>query len=362
MKPGTLKERINKVFSSAKSLNKILLVNTNSQDPNFVYLTDFSGGLFEGSYLLVTRTGITLFTSPLEYHTAKEQEIKGMRIVNMDSKEKFRLLTNAVKGAVIGVNERFIPYSAYRNIKKRLKPKRIVDISAAFSKAREVKDAEEIRRIRAGARITKNAIHQVQKKLKVGITEKELSAEFDNLMLKLGSDRPSFNTIVAFGRNAALPHHMPDSTRLKYGDFVLIDAGAMVKNYASDITRTIIFGYNKSKIKDYKKKMMILNTVSKAQKKAIEAIRQGANGGGIHMIAQNIIERADGGKYKGTFIHSLGHSVGIEVHDGYGRFLSPNSDLTLKEGMVTSVEPGIYLPGFGGVRFEDDILVTKKGQ
>ncbi|MDE1861085.1 MAG: aminopeptidase P family protein [Candidatus Micrarchaeota archaeon] len=361
MKAATLRERVDKVFKNTPGINRILLVNTNSQDPNFIYLTDFTSGLFEGSFLLVTKAGVTLFTYPLEYETAKQQAVRGMRIVNMDSEKKFRLLESEIKGAKIGVNERFVPYRSYKNLKKRLKPKSIVDVSEAFSKARETKDSEEIKRIREGARITKKAVSEMQKRLKAGMTERELAIEFDSLMLRLGSERPSFPTIVCFGANAALPHHMPDNTRLKYGDFVLIDAGAVVKNYASDITRTMLFGKDKGRVKEYGKKLAMLNTVKAAQSKAISAIKQGAKGGKIHMIAQNIIDKADNGTYKGTFIHALGHSIGIEVHDGYGRFLSPKSSLVLKDGMVTSVEPGIYLPGFGGVRFEDDVLVTKNG-
>ncbi|MDE1768338.1 MAG: aminopeptidase P family protein [Candidatus Micrarchaeota archaeon] len=362
MNPKILKNRLQKIFKHTK-VSKILLVNTSSQDPNFVYLTDFYGGLFEGSILLVEKNGVTLFTYPLEYETAKSQAIKGMKIINLDKKEKFNLLINSAKGKAIGVNESFIPFKTYKNIKKRMKPKSITDISEAFLYAREVKDTEEITRIRKANKITKKAIDHVLKNLRIGMTEREAASEYENYIQTLGADGPSFDSIVCFGANAALPHHMPDNTKLKYGDFVLIDVGAKVHNYCSDVTRTVIFGSNRSKIKDYEKKSRIVNTVYEAQSMAISKIKEGAIGSSIHKIAEKHINSAFGGIYKGTFIHSLGHSIGIEVHDGTvgSRALSPGSNLKLKQGMISSVEPGIYIPGFGGARKEDDIVVTKKG-
>ena len=351
-----LKERVRKVLSFAKGAQKVLLVNTSSQDPNFIYLTDFTSGLFESSFLLVEKGKVTLFTYALEYETAKQQAPKGMSVVNLN-KKTFDILKKKIKGSKVGINYSFVPYRTYRNIKKRLKPKNLVDISDAFEKARETKSNEEAKRMRAAVKITKKAIYETQKHLKAGMTEKQAAAYFEDSTLKLGSDGPAFSSIVCFGKNAALPHHFPDNTRLKKGDFVLIDVGAKVRNDCADITRTMIFG----KDKDYQRKLFILNTVKKAQQNAIRAIKPGAIGQDIHMVAQDYIDSAQGGKYKGTFIHSLGHSIGIEVHDGSQGFLSPGSKLVLRAGMVTSVEPGIYVPGFGGARFEDDILVTKDG-
>ena len=358
---NALRNRVAKVFKATNRLRNILIVNTSSEDPNFIYMTDLLGGLFEGSLLLVSDSAVTLFTSPLEYELAKEQLRNGIKIVNLDRKEKVELLVKALKGKIVGINGSFVPYETYRHLKKRLKVKRFVDVSAAFEKARQVKDAQEIRRIKNANRITKKAIADTQKALKVGMTEKEAAAMFDSLILKHGADGTSFPSIVCFGRNAALPHHSPDRTKLRYGDFVLIDVGVKLDNYCSDVTRTMIFGTDKSRIKDYNKKVQILKTVKDAQSLAIKSIKEGQIGEKPHLIAERHINSVDNGRYKGTFIHSLGHSIGIEVHDGSGRFLTPGSKLVLKPGMVTSVEPGIYIPGFGGARFEDDIVVTRNG-
>ncbi len=360
MESKILGERIRKIFKEAK-VERILLVNTNSEDPNFIYVTGLLGGLFEGNLLLITRKKITLFTSPLEYGLAKEQLKNGIRVVNLNSKERMNLLVNQVKGKTVGINGSFVPYNSYRRIKRKMKIRNMVDVSQAFEKARAVKDQEEIRRIRIANRITKTAISRVQRSLKAGMTEKDAAATFDSLILKLGADSTSFPSIVCFGKNAALPHHGPDGTRLKYGDLVLIDVGVKVRNYCSDVTRTTIFGSEAGRIKDYARKKRIINIVKEAQRLAMLTIKEGIKGEKPHVTAQRYIDAADKGAYKGTFIHSLGHSIGIEVHDGSGRFLSAGSTMILKEGMVSSVEPGIYIPGFGGARFEDDILVTKKG-
>ncbi len=360
MDSKAIKDRATRVLDAAK-VDRILLANTNSEDPNFVYITDLIGGLFEGNFLLIKKDSITLFTSPLEYELAREQLGTRIGIVNLDSQKKVEMLVKEIKGRSVGINGNFLPYNSYMRIRKRMKMRKVVDASTAFEKAREVKGILEISRIRKANRITKLAIADVQKRLKVGMTEKEAAMMFENRILELGADGTSFDSIVCFGRNAALPHHSPDSTKLRYGDMVLMDVGVRISNYCSDVTRTMIFGNDKKRIRDYERKQRIIDIVREAQAAAIAAIKPGILGEKPHMIAQSIIDNADNGRYKGTFMHALGHSIGIEVHDGSGRFLSPGSKLMLREGMVSSVEPGIYIPGFGGARIEDDVVVTRNG-
>jgi len=362
MDRAALKARTIKVFAGIKDANTVIIANSDYQDPNFLYLTDLKSGLFEGSLVVLKKDNAMLLTSPLEYEDALKGVPKGMQVIKIDSADKAKkILTKAVKGKNIGMNEDFVTYAMHIRFDKKYRPSKMVDVSAAFENARMTKDKYEISEIRKAVRITKGAQREIQKFFKKGITEKQLADKFNDIAARLGAKKPSFDTIVCFGANASMPHHSPDGTRLKYGDFVLIDAGSKVGNYCSDITRTYIFGNDKNKIKDYAKKREIYNLVKQAQTRAIKAIKPGAKGADIHKIAEDCINKYKGGKYKGTFIHSLGHSIGLEVHDGSGRVLTPGSELTLKEGIITSVEPGIYLPGFGGVRIEDDILVTKKG-
>lgn len=343
-------------MKNSKGARRILIVNTSSRDPNFTYLTGFKSGLFEGNSIIAERGRITLMTNSLEYQDAKRQSFKGLRIVSPKTRDEMRkVLSKGIKGKIIGVNKSFIPEDLYERVQRVYKPRRMTDVSEAFENARLIKDRNEVASVAKAAKITKKAMSQIKAKLRAGVTEKEIAADFDYISAKLGSERPSFTTIVCFGRNAAIPHHMPDNTRLKKGDFVLIDAGATFNGYCSDITRTHLFG----KGKDRKRKLDVYNTVKEAQRLAIAAIRTGATAESIHEVASRYINRYGNGRYKGRFIHSLGHSVGLEVHDGAG--FSPGNKMKLKEGMVISVEPGIYIPGFGGVRIEDDILITRKG-
>ena len=361
MDQASLRRKTEKLFGLAGPVDGILLLNTSNQDPNFVYMTDFGGGLFEDSFIVVERDVETLFTDMREYEGAKKQIIGGMRIVQLDSRKKVELLVGKIKGRRIGINGSFLPYSKYCNILKKWKPKKLVDVTDALSSAREVKEVYEIARIRKAAAITKKAIAMTQRQLRVGVTEKAIADYFNNAILKLGAEGTAFSSIVCFGENSAVPHHSPGSTRLRYGDIVLIDVGAKYRNYCADITRTVIFGKDRNRIRNYKAKDEMIRIVREAQDMAIASVHEGIMGSKVHMVAQDHIDHAAGGRYRGTFGHALGHSIGVEVHDGSRGFLSPGSTLKLKEGMVTSVEPGIYVPGLGGARIEDDILITKNG-
>ncbi|MGC8629195.1 MAG: M24 family metallopeptidase [Candidatus Micrarchaeia archaeon] len=353
-----LKRRLLNIFSNCKNVGALLLVNSEQQDPNFRYLTRFKSGVFENDTLIAERNGIALFTSELEYETALSQRFEGMKITKITKKNAEKIkkrVRSMVNGKVVGINGNFLPTARYLEIRKDYRPKKIVDASECFAKARVVKSREEIRAIDKAASITRKALQEMPRYFKEGVTEMQLAKRFDELSAELGSEKPSFDTIVSFGKNAALPHHMPDSTKLKKGDIVLIDAGAVVQGYCSDMTRTFIFG----KDSRYEKEKEMLEVVKKAQELAIRAMKPGAGGKEVDKAARAYIDSAHGGKYKGTFIHSLGHSVGLEVHDGYS--LSPGSKVILKEGMIFTAEPGVYVVGFGGVRIEDDVLITSKG-
>jgi Xaa-Pro dipeptidase len=347
--------RLRCLFADLKGVDALLIMNTGTADPNFHYLTGFTSGLFEDSVLVATPSKLYLITSQLEYQTAMGKKTPLMHIINSgyDGKPAKRWLLKLVKGKKIGINGSFLPTNTYKRLKNRYKPKKMVDVSGDLLKARMIKGEDEIRKIRKAAKITKGSMKSIQKYFKKGVTELQIAAQFDFLQMSLGASGPSFDTIVCFGKNAALPHHSPDKTRLRKGDFVLIDAGAKVENYCSDITRTFIFGSAGNE-----KQKEMLETVRKAQKEAISAIRPSKNGKEIHAIAENIINNAYSGKFKGRFIHSLGHSLGLEVHDGPGFSRQSNK---LKPGMVITAEPGIYITGFGGVRIEDDIVITQSG-
>ncbi|MEM4065554.1 MAG: Xaa-Pro peptidase family protein [Candidatus Micrarchaeaceae archaeon] len=342
------------VFEKGK-IESIVIINSKTADPNFTYITDFASGLFEGSTLAVEKSGkMTLLTSELEYETARSQAVKGMKIVKVNGSNADAEMEKIVRGKRIGINGNFLPVALYKKISKH-KPGAIKDISDLLVEMRSIKTEDEIMRIRKASRIVKKAMHAIKGEFREGITELQLAAKFNYIMQDAGAQGPSFETIVAFGKNAAMPHHSPDSTRLRKGDLVLIDAGARFRNYCSDVTRTFVF---KRSYAD-KKALRMLEVVKEAQRLAINAVSPGIAASKVHIIAEDFINSADNGAYRGRFIHSLGHSVGIEVHDGVS--IGKRSKTMIKEGMVFTVEPGIYIPGFAGARIEDDILVTRKG-
>ena len=349
-----LRSKLGRIFSGVKGVDAIALVNSPDTDPNFLYVTGYTSGLFEGDVLIITKSEAYHLTSMLEYGTAMAQKVDGLSVINVRSrKEAQDTIGKLVRGKRLGLNEEFLPYAVCTRFKARYKPGKVVDVSSQLAKTRMVKGEKEISRMRKAVNITKWALMEIQKHFAEGTSEKELAADFDYIMMRLGAQKPAFDTIVCFGKNAALPHHMPDSTKLKNGDFILIDAGARVDNYCADITRTFAFGNRSAKMKE------VYDIVKDARMLAIKAVKPGAKGKAIHRIAEDCINKSAKGRYKGRFIHALGHSLGIEVHDGEG--FSPKSELVLKPGMVITVEPGVYVEGFGGVRIEDDVLVTREG-
>lgn len=352
---ASMRARLAKVFDNVK-VKQVLIVNTDRADSNFLYLTGFNGGLFEGTMLLARRNSMTLFVSALEYGLAKRQKPKGMKIVLLNKSGMLKeLLKKELKGKTVGINGSFVPYNTYKLLTSKIKAK-LVDVSEGLSKARLVKDETEIKLMKRAVSVTKKALVAGRNSLKSGMTERDVAAVIDSTMLKLGSE-PSFESIVAFDANTALPHHAPDDTKLKPNAIVLFDIGSRVDNYCSDMTRTFMFKPDKKSSK-YTKFMDIYSVVATAQKLALSKIREGLKSGDSHSAAEKYINEYKGGIYKGKFIHALGHSIGIDVHDG-GAGLYPGSKTRLKRNMVFSDEPGIYIEGFGGVRIEDDVQVGK---
>lgn len=352
-----IRPRLKKLFAE-EQFDALFIMNTEEKDANFTYLTGFEGGVFEQSVLVATRDGVTLLTSDLEEGIAAAEKPAGMEVKVIRGRAGLQKELNALlNNRRVGIDGAFLPYSYYRFLKKHSKPKSIKDASALFAQARVVKDEEEISRIGRAAAITKKALEAVPEYFKEGMTEQQLAARFNFLMGEYGSPKQAFDSIVSFGANCALPHHAPDSTKLRQNSMVLLDVGAMYRNYCADMTRTFIFKPDKSSAK-YRRMNRLIEVVEEAQALGLRSIRPGVMGNAVHNAVADFIDRADGGAYKGRFIHALGHGIGLEVHDGEGLGLGKN---VLKAGMVVSDEPGIYIPGFGGARKEDDVFVTKNG-
>lgn len=217
---------------------------------------------------------------------------------------------------------------------------------------RLVKDGPELERIRAAAAITDAAMQQVNNLAEIGMSERALAWELEKTMREAGASGMTFPVIVASGPNAALPHYSPGDRRIELGDILLVDMGASVDGYSSDLTRTFLVGQNSDP--PYEERF---NLVLEAHDAAIAATRPGVTGLEVDAVARDLLDAAG---YGDKFGHGLGHGLGLEGHEG-PRLATTRSDMELAPGMVTTIEPGVYVPGWGGIRIEDLVLVTDEG-
>ncbi len=226
----------------------------------------------------------------------------------------------------------------------------LVALEDEVGRQRWTKDAEELAQLRRAQGATDQAFEDVLEVLAIGQTERQVARELEHLLRRDGADGLAFESIVAFGENAAEPHHEPSHRLLEEGDVIKLDFGALWAGYHADMTRTIAFGTPASELKK------IHDVVREAQQAGIDAIRAGVAGESVDRAARGVIEDAGYGEY---FLHGLGHGVGLEIHEGPR--LGKGFDHVLPAGAVVTVEPGIYVPGLGGVRIEDALEVTDDG-
>ncbi|WP_050183882.1 M24 family metallopeptidase [Domibacillus robiginosus] len=220
----------------------------------------------------------------------------------------------------------------------------------ALNKMRAIKEPSEVAVLKKAAELADYGVQVGVEALKTGVTEMEVLAAIEFHLKKKGIREMSFSTMVLFGDNTADPHGNPGLRQLNEGDFVLFDLGVVLDGYCSDITRTVAFGHASEKQRE------IYETVLKAQKASLEKSKVGTRIGDLDMAARHVIENAGYGEY---FPHRIGHGLGINVHEFPS--MSKDNDGVLKEGMVYTIEPGIYVPQVGGVRIEDDVIITKDG-
>jgi len=349
-----MRRRIKKIFENVeKDLDAILLKNSSEPyvDANFFYVTGLSSGLFEESIAIsYPDFSLEVLTTQLEEESARRGREMTVTVFK-DKSDQFSILREKLKLAKrVGINMHGLVSSDLEVLKSNFPGIEFKDVSEALGKARLVKDADEIELLTKAARIALEASKSTVQLVRRGTRETEIAAELNYIMQKKGAASPAFETIVAFGKNSAEAHYSPSVKRIRKGEFLLTDFGAKYMRYCSDITRTYVYG-RASRLQSE-----MYETVIRAREAGLEAIREGVNGKDVHKAAQDII---DGTKFKGKFTHGLGHSIGLEVHDGAR--IAATADIILREGMVFTIEPGIYISGFGGVRIEDDIIVTKGG-
>lgn len=248
----------------------------------------------------------------------------------------------------VGFEEDYITYSKYKEYMHKYKVNNMQETEKVIEKQRMVKDEEEIEKVAKACQITDECLKYLLKYIKVGQTEKEIALEIERYFKLNGAEAVAFDPIVASGKNSSKPHAIPTDKKIDLGDPITIDLGCKYQGYCSDMTRTIFVGYVPEEIKK------VYDLVLKNQLQTEKELKDGAN---IKMISRMVENDFKLNGY--DFIHSLGHGVGLEIHEY--PYLNGNNDSVLREKMVVTNEPGIYLPGKFGVRIEDTVLITKTG-
>ncbi|MCL2148281.1 MAG: aminopeptidase P family protein [Methanomassiliicoccaceae archaeon] len=344
--------RAERLMSNAGGLDAIVIMNGVDPflDSTFWYLTELTSGAFEGSAAIVRRDGgMDVLVSELEAEAAAS--CKGDVHVYYSREGRDKCIADALKGSHrVGFNTHSVPYSAVEHVRRVAKGVEVVDAAPAVMATVEVKDEKEIGLIREACRISSRVAAEIPDMLSEGVTEKEVAFRMDSRMRELGGTGNAFDTISAFGSNSSKPHHAPTGYRLKEGDTALFDFGSRYGRYCSDMTRTVFLSRPPGILE------RAYETVLEAQTAGVERYMDGAPARDADLAARDVIEKSE---FKGRFIHSFGHGIGMDVHQGVS--VSPRSEHILKEGNVVSAEPGIYIPGVGGIRIEDTCLITKGG-
>jgi Xaa-Pro aminopeptidase len=254
------------------------------------------------------------------------------------------------RNARLGFAAEYLTVAARERMQAALPGALLIPADYLFAQLGWVKDGEEIANIRKAVAISDEAFKRILPLIKPGIREIELAAEMEYQMLMLGSEKPAFETIIASGPRSAMPHGVASRRKIKNGEFITLDFGATVNGYVSDITRTVVVGKASARHKK------IYNWVLKAQLAGIKKVKAGVMAREVDKVCRTIINKSGYGK---TFGHGTGHGIGYYIHVGPG--LSSLSNDKLMPNNVVTIEPGIYIQGFGGVRIEDDVLVTARG-
>lgn len=315
---------------------------------NMRYLSGFSGAT---GYLFITESRKVILTD-FRYTIQAEAESNGYEVFEIDGsyEEAINLLIKEENVDILGFEGQDTLFFNYERLKEKLLLKRLVAIKDEITLLRAIKEPWELERIAQAERIGDLAFEKVLGDIKPGMTELEVAALIEYYLKSNGAENLSFSTIVASGINSSMPHAMPSNKKIENGDFLTMDFGCIYKGYCSDMTRTIVVG--KASVEQKRIYQLVLD----AQMAALEFIKAGYMGCEIDSVARKIIYDAG---YEGCFGHGLGHSVGLYIHEDPR--LSPKDQKIIQPNMTVTVEPGIYIKDFGGVRIEDLVCVTEAG-
>jgi Xaa-Pro aminopeptidase len=318
--------------------------------PNVRYLTGFSGS----SGALLVRPDQAIFATDGRYAQQAAEEIDGdVFELLVASDGLLEALTEragtGARGERVAFESRYVSHEAWERMSETAGSVRWTAISGIVEALRAVKDAGELARIEKAADLAARALVDMLPLVRPGVREAELAAELDFGMRRLGASGPAFETIVSSGPRTALPHAATSDRRLREGDLVLFDFGARWAGYAADLTRVFVLG------RPQPRQVEVYEKVLAAQRSAMEVLRDGAAAVDVDRAARSIFAEVD---LEDRFPHSTGHGVGLEVHEGPR--LSRRSEERVEAGMVVTVEPGLYFADWGGIRIEDDVVVTER--
>ncbi len=329
---------------STYDLDAIIITNL----VNVAYISGFKG---TAGKALITKQEAFLITD-FRYTQQAKFQAPYFTVIQYEKKveDTLNAVISKVKADKVGFEQDTITYEQYDQYLSALSDAHLIPTKGLIASLRQQKQADEVEKIRKAASIADEAFSSILKQIQPGISEKSIAFALEYEMRHRGATSVSFDIIVAAGEHAALPHARPSDTALAVGDLVALDFGCVYEGYCSDMTRTIGIGHLTVE------KQKIYHTVLKAQHAALQSIKAKIAAKEVDGVAREIITQAGYGEYFG---HGLGHGVGLQVHEAPR--MSPISEDVLSEGMVVTVEPGIYVPTVGGVRIEDLVYITKGG-
>jgi Xaa-Pro aminopeptidase len=316
--------------------------------PNIRYLSGFTG---DNALLLVTRDKAVLFTDPRFDIQASQETSCAVRIAKGPLVIDVAAAIKRLKLQKVGFEPGRMTVQVLKGVGDRLPMGASLEaVDGWVERLRMLKSREEIARVRRSVETNSKAFEQAVRRVRPGMTESELAAELEYRMRRLGAEKPSFDTIVAGGARSALPHAQPTAAKLENGHLVVVDMGATQDGYCSDMTRMLFLGEPGAKVK------RTYRAVLEAQLAAIDHVRAGAVANKVDAAARRVLK---GYGLDRAFVHSTGHGLGLEIHEPPR--IGKKDKTRLEAGMTITIEPGVYLEGFGGIRIEDTVVVTESG-
>jgi Xaa-Pro aminopeptidase len=318
---------------------------------NITYLTGFTG---DSSRLFISSDRCVLITDGRYTEQAQMECPSDVEVFKwMDNKryaiETYRHIMDIPEIRSLGIEGNILTYSEFETLKNSLVNTRLVPINGSVEKLRQLKDFLEIECLRTACSISDKALELTVPFIKVGITELELAAHLEYNLKTKGAENLSFDTLIISGTRTSLLHGKPSNKKLEYGDLILFDFGALYKGYHADISRTFVLGHADEKQRE------IYNIIKKAQHEAVYSLKSGISSQiPDQMVRKNIPE-----KYLEYYYPGLGHAVGLQIHEE--PFLGQAYESILDKDMAITIEPGIYIPGWGGIRIEDTVVITENG-